>query len=191
MKIHVIVGSLLLSSSVAFGSGQEADQPSADKVDVAGQAKTYTPAKEGWLVRYDEAVAQSQKTGKPIMAAFTGSDSSGWCMRLTNEVFSKPEFKQWAEKNVVLWELDFPRGIEVPMDIKKQNWDWQKGLHVTGYPTVFVFNVIGNDPTLNHVKLLARTGYHRGGVEVFLTKIETMMKMSQSESGTDDTEASE
>ena len=51
------------------------------------QDATYTAENEGWLVDVDEAYAESQKTGKPILANFTGSDWCGWCKRLTKSVF--------------------------------------------------------------------------------------------------------
>ena len=31
---------------------------------------------DGWLLNFDKAAEQSMKTGKPILANFTGSD---WC----------------------------------------------------------------------------------------------------------------
>src|SRR5690606_2500467 len=76
----------------------------------AGQeiaVEEYKPENPGWLVNIDEAYEISQKTGKPILANFTGSDWCGWCKKLTATVFSKPEFNEWAEKNVILLELDF------------------------------------------------------------------------------------
>jgi len=101
-----------------------------------GQSKTYTAANEGWLVSLDEAYALSQKTGKPIMANFTGSDWCGWCKRLTASVFSKPEFKKWADKNVVLLELDYPKRFKLPTDIQQQNANMQQSFRVTGFPTL-------------------------------------------------------
>lgn len=58
----------------------------------------YKAENEGWLVNLEEAYQQSNKTGKPIMANFTGSDWCGWCKKLTASVFSKPEFKSWAKE---------------------------------------------------------------------------------------------
>ena len=52
----------------------------------------YKAENEGWLVNLDEAYEKSKKTGKPIMANFTGSDWCGWCKRLTASVFSQDEF---------------------------------------------------------------------------------------------------
>ena len=104
----------------------------------------YTAENKGWLVDIDQAYALSQKTGKPIMANFTGSDWCGWCKRLTASVFSKPEFKKWADENVVLLELDFPRRKKIPDEIRQQNQSLQQAFKVRGYPTVWVFNLEKN-----------------------------------------------
>ena len=89
----------------------------------------------------DEAYELSQKTGKPIMANFTGSDWCGWCKRLTKSVFVKKEFKKWAEENVILLEVDFPRRKKLPPAIQAQNRNIQQALRVSGYPTIWVFDL--------------------------------------------------
>ena len=104
----------------------------------------YTAEQEGWYVNLDEAYEESQKTGKPIMANFTGSDWCGWCKRLKAAVFVKPEFQKWADDNVVLLELDFPRRKQVPQDIREQNFKLQQSFQVRGYPTIWVFNLDKN-----------------------------------------------
>ena len=86
---------------------------------VSPQPKTvsetdYRAHADGWLVDINKAYEISKKTGKPIMANFTGSDWCGWCVKLKNEVFDKPAFKEWAAKTVVLVELDFPRRFQIP-----------------------------------------------------------------------------
>jgi protein disulfide-isomerase len=138
--------------------------------------KTYKAHNEGWLVSVDEAYEISKKTGKPIMANFTGSDWCGWCIRLTNDVFSKPEFKQWAAKNVVLLELDFPRRKQLPENIQQQNAGLQQAFGVTGYPTVWVFH-LNKDTKTNQFSIngLGKTGYMQD-VKAFTTGVEEMIK---------------
>ena len=65
-------------------------------------------AQEGaaWLTDFEAAKAAAKKDGKVILADFTGSDWCSWCIKLHDEVFSKPEFQEWAAKKVVLLELD-------------------------------------------------------------------------------------
>jgi len=112
---------------------------------LATAQQDYKAGNEGWLVDLEKAYAQSKKTGKPIMANFTGSDWCGWCKRLTANVFSKPQFKDWAEENVVLLELDFPRRKEIPNEIRQQNYSLQQAFKVRGYPTVWVFHLDKNE----------------------------------------------
>ena len=82
---------------------------------------------QGWLTSYDDAVAQAEATGKPILADFTGSDWCGWCIKLDKEVFSTSAFKEWASENVILLVVDFPRSKTLPAKLKKQNQKLKQG----------------------------------------------------------------
>lgn len=120
----------------------------------------YKPENEGWLVDLDQAYSISKKTGKPILANFTGSDWCGWCKRLTRDVFSKQDFKSWAADNVILLELDFPRRKSLPQDLRSQNAGLQRAFKVRGYPTIWVFD-IDKDPGTGQYQIdaLGKTGY--------------------------------
>ena len=65
-------------------------------------------AKEGWLEDFEKAKAQAKAENKKILLDFTGSDWCGWCIKLDKEVFSQQAWKDYAAKNLVLVELDFP-----------------------------------------------------------------------------------
>jgi len=116
---------------------------------------------EGWLVNLEEAYTESKKTGKPIMANFTGSDWCGWCKKLTRDVFVKPEFKKWADKNVVLLELDFPRRKSLPADLKSQNAGLQQAFKVRGYPSIWVFEMDKDAKGQVNLNALGKTGYSK------------------------------
>jgi thioredoxin-related protein len=126
----------------------------------APKPAAYASAKEGWLVDLDEAYAVSQKEKKPILANFTGSDWCGWCKRLDADVFSKPEFQEWAKKNVVLLEVDFPRKFQIPQKNQQQNGALQQALGITGYPTIWLMDIT-KDATTGKYNLnpLGKTGY--------------------------------
>ena len=119
----------------------------------------YKAENEGWLVNLEEAYNESKKTGKPIMANFTGSDWCGWCKRLTKDVFVKPAFKKWADKNVVLLELDFPRRKSLPADLKSQNSGLQQAFKVRGYPSIWVFEMDKDAAGQVNLNALGKTGY--------------------------------
>lgn len=136
----------------------------------------YKAASEGWLVSIEDAYVQSQKTGKPIMANFTGSDWCGWCKKLVRDVFSKPEFKKWADKNVVLLELDFPRSFQIPEEIQQQNASLQQAFGVRGYPTVWVFYLDKDAAASNfNIAALGKTGY-MGSVADFTNSVNQMIE---------------
>jgi thiol-disulfide isomerase/thioredoxin len=146
----------------------------ADAQSSSSTNNGYKAANEGWLVDLDEAYAISKKTGRPIMANFTGSDWCGWCKRLTANVFSKPEFKKWADKNVVLLELDFPRRFQVPSEIAQQNQNLQQAFRVTGYPTVWVFFAEKDKSGQYSLNALGKTGY-TATVEEFTSGVDQMI----------------
>ena len=74
-----------------------------------------------WLTDLPKAQAQAKEEKKMVLLDFTGSDWCGWCIKLHNEVFSKPEFAEYARKNLVLVEVDFPRKKKLGAEQKKAN----------------------------------------------------------------------
>ena len=67
---------------------------------------TSTP--EGWTDDFDAAKAQAKSEGKLLLVDFSGSDWCGWCKKLDEEVFAKPEFLEGAKKDFVLVMVDSP-----------------------------------------------------------------------------------
>lgn len=146
----------------------------------AQSAEKYETENEGWLVLLDDAYAESKKTGKPIMANFTGSDWCGWCKRLSAAVFVKPEFKKWADENVVLLELDYPRRKQMPDELKKQNAGLQAAFKVRGFPTVWVFNLDKDAETQKYsIEALGKTGYTKT-VSEFTAGVDQMLERANS-----------
>ena len=150
------------------------------QVQARPQVKTVSEADykahaEGWMVDINKAYEVSKKTGKPIMANFTGSDWCGWCKKLKYEVFDKKEFKTWADKNVVLVELDFPRRFQIPQKYKEQNAGLQQAFKVTRYPTIWVFNLGKDDKEQFTIEALGKTGYVKG-VPAFTGGVDSMIK---------------
>ena len=160
MKNLIFTVAFLLTVSVAFGQSA---------------SSSYKAGNPGWLVDLDEAYTQSKKTGKPIMANFTGSDWCGWCKRLTASVFSQDEFQKWAKENVILLELDFPRRSQPPVEIQQQNAGLQKAFRVQGFPTVWVFDLDKDDTTGKYqISAIGKTGY-TPTVEQFTSGIDQML----------------
>ena len=92
-----------------------------------------------WLNEINKAYDISKATGKPIFAFFTGSDWCGWCHKLQAEVFAKPAFKEWANNEVVLLELDYPRRKPMPQNLAQQNETLKNVFKISGFPTIWLF----------------------------------------------------
>jgi thioredoxin-related protein len=125
-------------------------------------------AKPGWLTSYDQAQKEAQAKNRLLLMDFTGSDWCGWCIMLDKEVFSKPEFKEYASKNLVLLELDFPRMKKMPPEVTAQNEKLAIKYRIQGFPTVVVFDSNG--------KPLGALGYQAGGPQPFIAELEKLRK---------------
>jgi thioredoxin-related protein len=127
-------------------------------------------------------VEQAKTENKPILLDFTGSDWCGWCMKMKKESLDTPMFKHYAEKNLVLVEVDFPHGKTQPESVKKQNKELSQKYSANGFPT---FVLVDKD-----AKELGRQGgYLEGGPTAFIAKLNTFYKPAPNTtktSGTDD-----
>lgn len=116
-----------------------------------------------WHTDMMKAQEISDATGKPIFAFFTGSDWCGWCHKLQRDVFAKQEFVDWAGKNVVLVELDFPRNKKLPPETVQQNFQLQQVFGVRGYPTIWMFFLTKDQETNKfNINALGSLGYPAG-----------------------------
>jgi len=125
------------SASNLFGKVAEATTAADLKV-----RQSY-PTSTTWFESYENAHRESLRRGKPILAAFTGSDWCGPCIGLQKNVFDSPEFQTWSEQNVVLLELDFPKKTIQDPKVKAQNDGLARKYNITGYPTVLFLDADG------------------------------------------------
>ena len=122
----------------------------------------------GWLTDYNKAQAQAKSENKLLLMDFTGSDWCGWCIKLNKEVFSQTAFKEYAAKNVVLLEVDFPQEKKQSAEQKTANSALQKKYQIQGYPTIIVLNGAG--------KQVGQLGYEAGGPKNFIAQLEKLKK---------------
>ncbi|MFZ1219955.1 MAG: thioredoxin family protein [Chthoniobacterales bacterium] len=123
-------------------------------------------AKPGWLTSYEQAQKEALTGNKLLLMDFTGSDWCGWCVALDKEVFSKPEFKEYAKKNLVLLELDFPKRKKMPAGIVKQNQQLAMKYQIMSFPTVVVLNGSG--------QVVGALGYVPGGPSAWIAELEKL-----------------
>ncbi len=124
---------------------------------------------DGWLTDFEAAKRQAGESKRPILANFSGSDWCGWCIRLDKEVFSQESWMAFAREHLVLFVADFPRGKELPATLKTQNDDLLKTYGVEGFPTVLLLDASG--------KVMARTGYRRGGADAYVRHVRDLLKL--------------
>jgi len=128
-----------------------------------------------WETDINKAISASNKTKKPMLLFFTGSDWCGWCIRLQKEVLKTPEFAAWAKKNVVLVELDYPRSKPQTDAIKNQNNGLQQTFGIQGFPTIYfaTAKVKGGKPSYTGI---GSTGYVAGGPKAWLEVANGILK---------------
>ena len=112
----------------------------AATVAVAVQA-----ADANWLTSLPEAQAKAKASNKYVFLEFTGSDWCPPCKSLHKNVLDTTEFKEFAAKNYVLVELDFPRQKAQSDELKKANRALAEKYEIEGYPTVIVLDGSGKE----------------------------------------------
>jgi thioredoxin-related protein len=118
-----------------------------------------------WQTDAAKAQAQAKKENKLVLLDFTGSDWCGWCIKFKKDVLDTPEFKAYADKNLVLVEVDFPRKTKLSAEQAKANNELKKKYKVSGFPT---FVILDGDGT----EVGRQVGYAKGGPEAFTKKLD-------------------
>lgn len=119
----------------------------------------------GWLTDAEAAMAKARNEDKLLVMNFTGSDWCIWCKRLDGEVFSKEDFSKYADENLVLLKLDFPRKGNQSDAEKAQNEALAEKYEIRGFPTVVVLNPDGSKA--------GQLGYVRGGPDAWLAALQS------------------
>lgn len=98
-----------------------------------------------WQTDYEQALATAKETRKCVLLDFTGSDWCPPCIEMNKVVFSQPAFQSYAQKNLILVEIDYPSRKKLPENITKQNelLKRQYGIDGKGFPTVILLSPDG------------------------------------------------
>jgi len=122
-----------------------------------------------WLTSVPDATAQARKESKLVLLDFTGSDWCSWRKKLDAEVFSKAEFADYAKKNLVLVEVDFPNQKKLPAELVKANDALKNKYKITGYPTLIILKPDGT-------VVWKQIGYMEGGPKAVIAKLDEAKK---------------
>lgn len=122
-----------------------------------------------WLTDYNQALAKAKAEKKLVLLDFTGSDWCPPCKNLHKNVLSTREFLDYAAKNLVLVEVDFPRQKQLPAEQRKANQALAERFNIRAYPTIVLLNAEGRE--------LGRTqGYSGESAKAFISRLENWAK---------------
>ena len=85
---------------------------------------------------------------------------------LGRQVFSQPEFKEYAAQNLVLLEVDFPRTKELSAEQRAANAKLADQFGIYGFPTVIILDSSGQK--------IGELGYMPGGPKPFIAAVEEL-----------------
>jgi protein disulfide-isomerase len=126
-------------------------------------------AENSWETDFDKAQSEAKSQHKLLFINFTGSDWCGYCIRMDRDVLSKQQFKDFASKNLVLLEVDFPRMKEQTQSLRTQNRKLAGEYGIEGFPTFVVLDSGGK-------RVWAWGGYYPGGPDAFVAELEKLPK---------------
>ena len=93
-----------------------------------------------WESNFDKALERAASENKPILAFFSGSDWCPPCKKADAKIFSEPQFQAYAEQNVVLMNVDFPKASRQTRELEDQNEALVDRYAVKGFPTVVLID---------------------------------------------------
>lgn len=103
------------------------------------------PAYNGeWLTDLPAAMKLARALNRPLLLNFTGSDWCGYCQKLDVDVFQHQSFRSYANNNLVLVTLDFPKSKEQPDQLRLQNKFIRETFGVDGFPYELILDNTGN-----------------------------------------------
>ncbi len=132
-------------------------------------ALLYTPlSAQVWQTDYYKARQLANSEDKPILLVFQGSDWCAPCIKLDREVWSQPQFTEYAKSHWVLLKADFPRRSKNALDPEqaKANAALAERYNKNGiFPFVVVLDKDG--------RVLGETSYQKIGPEGYIRLIES------------------
>jgi len=120
-----------------------------------------------WLADYPGALAKAKASGKPVLLDFTGSDWCPYCIELKKNSLSTAEFESFAEQNLILVEVDFPRRKKIAAEQLKANEALARRFGIEGFPTLVLVSAegksMGQVPSVNNPQGLIQAINHISG----------------------------
>ncbi len=123
---------LFLAAALVIGCHHAVDQAFFDLYDTAP-------------INLSGELAKAKTDNKIVLLEFGSSDSCEPCQRFQEQVFSKPEFSDYAAANLVFVRVDFPFYTNAPTAVLATNTLLMAQYNVGGFPTFIALNQNGNE----------------------------------------------
>jgi protein disulfide-isomerase len=149
----VKISVLILAAFMLFNFGCAEDKSSTSNLN--------------WTTNLEQAIELAKKENKAVLVNFTGSDWCRWCFKLRDEVFVQNDFKEYADENLVLVVIDFPRSKTQSNETRMYNQSIAQQFGIQGFPTIVLFNKEGVP--------VAKTGYQSGGAANYVSHIKSFL----------------
>lgn len=118
----------------------------------------------GFTDNLPQALDKAKAEGKMVFMVCSGSDWCGWCMKLEEEVLSKPVFLDTATNFFELVYIDMPQDKSLLSEWgKAHNAEVCEKYGVRGFPSCYLIDADG--------KAVQQIGYEQGGAERYAKRI--------------------
>jgi rhodanese-related sulfurtransferase/thioredoxin-related protein len=112
---------------------------------LAAVSWTAPAAELTWLTDLQQAKIQAKAEKKSVLLVFHGSDWCPPCVLMQRQVFSAPEFIEYARQTLVLVDVDFPENRAQSEALKQANLALKEKFNVgkernEGFPTIVLLN---------------------------------------------------
>jgi thioredoxin-related protein len=121
-----------------------------------------------WTANFQQATAEAQKTGKPILIFFSGSDWCKPCIKLKKYILETETFEKYSAA-FVLYNADFPYNTKLSKETTKANEELAAQFNKEGkFPKIVYLS-----PNL---KVLGSTGFIDCSPNEYIQEIERIVK---------------
>lgn len=154
MKLRIACTFIALLLGIGCDYNPSAHHEAAQKLESDPRAENM------WSSDLATAQTQAKTSGRMVFIDFTGSDWCPPCMALRDNVLTQTEFLDYADKNLELVEIDFPKNKPIDKTVELANRNLAEKYNVKSFPTIIVMDAAG--------KILHREeGYGRQNARAF------------------------
>lgn len=121
-----------------------------------------------WESDVEKALQRAESEKKPLLLFFTGSDWSGWSMKMKKELLSTEAFDKKVEGKFLCVEIDFPQHTPLSLECAEKNKRMKERFSITQYPRLLVVTSDGRE--------IGRFGFTEEGAETFGERLITLME---------------